>query len=80
MELKAGNVSATTWGVDMASLLNMARVRAYLLDEAKTQGKPRLARVSASTLVYLERELVKDIGRLVSMSPHGGPKTIFPPS
>ncbi len=62
------------------TLINRAKVKKYLLDEARTQGKRRLERVSGSSLDYLERELVKVMERLVSMQPHSGPKTITPPS
>lgn len=61
-------------------LINRARAKAYLLDAAITQGKPRLSRVSADTLDWLEGELRKKMEWLISVHPHGGPKTITPPT
>lgn len=60
-------------------MLNRTKVKAFLLDEAQRQGKGRLTRVSGETLDYLERELVTKMETLVGMTPHGGPKTIYPP-
>lgn len=61
-------------------LINRRQVKAYLLDEAKRIGKKRLERVSGSALQWLEKELTKRMDWLVSLQPHGGPKTIRPPN
>jgi hypothetical protein len=60
-------------------LLNKTNTRAALLSEAKRQGKRRLDRVSADAYLWLERELQSRLEWLVSVHPHGGPKTIASP-
>jgi len=61
------------------ALINKQNVKLRLLEEARRQGKSRLVRVSAETLDWIEDMVKEKIQNVVSMSPHGGPKTIYPP-
>lgn len=63
----------------MASKLNKARVRAYVLGECQRQ-RPHLGirRVSAETFAYLERVVEQAIDKLVQVHPSRG-VTFMPP-